>query len=275
MHVRYTDVSAAAIKEEGERRKDFFTLLYVVRRLMYAPTPVEWCLIEQCLDDINYKYPDFLFLYGFVCGLAFRNRRGRTLLSRYSFPLYTGLVGYDCGLRATSPCPSVAFWNSVTLFDSPLGEAARLIYAPNHFCDVNEDAKLPPVASSDASFLQWLWTTGHSIMWSLSLQSVARHVFDESKWKYRTDGGSVTSLVMNSRLFKWKIMELITVNADDRTIFQLNIGFPHFTLPLGIRRSYHNRHMIFSSSSIGGQVWYRLHFLPMYWSGFSKEQGVR
>ncbi|ORC88217.1 uncharacterized protein TM35_000182740 [Trypanosoma theileri] len=261
MFLSANEVSQAAFQEENARRKDFFTLLYVVERRLYSPTNVEWCLMEHCLDEINYKYADFSFLMGFVSAIALRRRKGRSFISRYRLPLYVGLVGYDSGLRTTNPCPSVTFWNSVTLLESPLGETARVLHAPDCFYEVNY--RNGNNSNLSTSYLSWLWNSGAFIADSLLLKSLLRYTFDQSSWRQRNNESTVTGLVVNGRFFRWNLFEIRTHKSESSTTYDLKIGLPRFMASLALRRSYRSREMILERSSFGGKLWYSVHFALM------------
>ncbi|KEG13906.1 hypothetical protein DQ04_00721080 [Trypanosoma grayi] len=258
-----TNVSAAAFQEENARRRDFFTLLYVVERRFYSPTSVEWRLIEHCLDEINYKYADFSFLVAFASTVALRNRKGHSFVSRYRFPFYIGLVGYDSGLRTTNPCPSLTFWNSVTLLDSPLGETARTLHAPNCFYEVKQQQKEKSNTDSNLSYLLWVWESCTFLANSLLLQTLLRHTFEQTCWRQKIDESTVTSLNVNSRFFRWAIFEHRVRKGTQETTYEMKISLPRLSGSLGLRRSYRSSDMILERSSFGGQVWYSVHFALM------------
>ncbi|RNF13829.1 uncharacterized protein Tco025E_06035 [Trypanosoma conorhini] len=254
-------VSRAAHQEENARRKDFFTLLYLVQRRLYSPTNVEWRLMEHCLDDINNKYADFSFLVAFSASLALRNRKGSSFLSRYRLPLYVGLVGYDSGLRTTNPCPTLTFWNCVTLLESPLGETARVLHAPSCFYEVKEY----PMAGKDTSlsYFSWLWSSGKFMAQSLLLRSLLHSIFEQSCWKQANGGKTVTTLVINNRFFKWYVFSYQTTVSGGQVKYWMKIGLPAFNGKLGLRRSYRTRELILERASFGGQLWYGAHFALM------------
>ncbi|RNF00668.1 hypothetical protein TraAM80_07515 [Trypanosoma rangeli] len=254
-------VSRAALQEENARRKDFFTLLYLVQRRLYSPTNVEWRLMEHCLDDINNKYADFSFLVAFSASLALRNRKGCSFLSRYRLPLYMGLVGYDTGLRTSNPCPTLAFWNCVTLFEGPLGETARVLHAPSCFYEVKEY----PMNNRDASlsYFSWLWNNGKFVAQSFFLRSLLHSIFDQSSWKQTNGDITVTTLVLNNRFFKWCVFRYQTAVSGGQAKYWMKIGLPTFNGQLGLRWSYRSRELILKRASFGGQLWYRAHFALM------------
>ncbi|ESS63218.1 hypothetical protein TcG_08977 [Trypanosoma cruzi] len=264
-------VSRAALQEENARRKDFFTLLYLAQRRLYSPTNVEWRLMEHCLDDINNKYADFSFLVAFAASLALRNRKGRFFISRYRIPLYLGLVGYDNALRSTNPCPTMTFWNSITLLESPLGETARALHAPSCFYEVKEY----PMSNKDVgeSYLFWLWDNSKLIVESLFLNSFLRSILDQSCWKQASGDTTVTSLVINTRFSRWYVFSYQKEAYSGQVKHRMKISLPTLSGQLGLRWSYRSREMILERASFGGQLWYGVHFALMWLLGL--QDGTR
>ncbi|CBH14193.1 hypothetical protein, conserved [Trypanosoma brucei gambiense DAL972] len=263
MLISAADVSSAALREEIQRRKDFFALLNVVAHRMYTPTTVEWRLIDHCLGEINYRFADFSFLVGFLLVMPIC-RHKRTAFSRYVLPFYAGLVAYDNALRLTNPCPAVTFWNSVVLLDGHLGETARQIYAPKCFYKVENGHRQTGAPVRYATFLHLLWDTVSVTAGSLLLQTLLRYTFNRSSWMHESGGSTVTSLVISTRLFIWNVFALKSEDTSVGREYTLRLSLPHFIVSPGLVHSYRSRHLILSRSSFGSHMWYLAHFPWVY-----------
>ncbi|CCW65322.1 unnamed protein product [Phytomonas sp. EM1] len=266
-------VSSSAVLKEQELESDFFKLLRIICE-KHTSSKVDigvsdWKLTENCLDEINYRYADFYFLVAFASTYPFRNKCSRSFFARNRLPLYFGLVGYDIGLRSTSPYPAISFWNSICVINSDMGRAARMIRCPDSFYEVVWDENH---TIRNQNFMVWVSEKLRPVICPLLLQDVFTSVFEASSWKEeRNDGIIVTSLVINNRFFRWDPFKILTTTKSGKIIYQVQLALsPSFGVSRNMRRSYHCRDIIMERSTLAGRVWYGAHFLIMYMFGLER-----
>ncbi|CBZ25166.1 conserved hypothetical protein [Leishmania mexicana MHOM/GT/2001/U1103] len=281
MRISPNSLSEAASQLEQDRERDFFRLLYIVdraRRFLSIPVSnVDWRLTCDCLDDMNHRYADTAFLLGFTGGYVLRNRTGRTLLSRFWFSMYLGLVFYDWELRRATRAPALEYWNSICTVDTEVGRIARVLHTPARFYEAapmstafsGVQPPLPRGSSSSpsptphgASVRDWLCRYISDTTPSVLLTTLCSHLFEGSSWRHRTsDNVEVTALVINSRFFHWKVFESCQVQRNEVTEYNISLKwFPSFAARDSLRRSFQCRELILEKSTLGGRLWYRTHF---------------
>ncbi|CAJ1006986.1 hypothetical protein Q4I28_002300 [Leishmania naiffi] len=281
MRVSPNSLSDTASRLEQDRERDFFRLLYIVdraRRFLSVPvTNVDWRLTCDCLDDMNHRYADTNFLLGFTGGYVLRNRAGRTLLSRFWFSTYLGLVFYDWELRRVTRAPALEYWNSICTVDTEVGRIARVLHTPARFYEAapisNTFSGVPPPLSRGSSssstptlygtsMRDWFFRYASDTMSSVLLMTLCSYLFAGSSWRHRTgDNVEVTALVINNRFFHWKVFESCQVQRNETTEYNISLKwFPSFAASDSLRRSFQCRDLILERSTLGARLWYRTHF---------------
>lgn len=269
MKVNPTEISPAAARKEQELESDFFKLLYITEKKQAfsscSISPPEWCIAADCLDQINYRYADIYALCAFVISCPMCARPGRSLIARLRWPLYLTLVGYDCGLRTISPFPAVTYWNSVCMLNSDMGDIARTLNTPDHFYEVEAKDSRTYSQMAASSYVNWLTDSALFVTESLFLKRLLAYVLEGSCWKEKLgENSEVSSLVVNSRFFKWRLLDARLTYEKERVIYEINTSlFPTFGFQRSMRRSYRCRRLIMERSSTGGRLWYGANFALM------------
>lgn len=268
-------ISPAAYKKEQELEHDFFKLLYIAdKKQEFASciiSPIEWRMAADCLDQINYRYADFYGLLTFAVAYPMRNRVAAGWFARYRFPIYLSLVGYDCGLRSISQHPAITYWNSVSVLDSDLSEIARTLNTPEAFYEVSDKSR-EPRPLRPLTFFSWLGDSLIFVSESFLLQRLLSHTLEGSTWQEKlSDKTVMSSLVVNSRFFKWRLFDLRLTYEHERVVYDMDASLmPSFGFSRNMRRSFRCRKLIMERSSAGGRFWYGANFTLMRLFGIEK-----
>lgn len=258
MRVSSPTLSTRATEKERECQKNFFKLLILEQDNLAGRknlSTVEKTLILDCVDELNCRYADFSFLVAFAASYSLRNRTATTLLRRYRLPLYIGLVGYECGLRSTSLAPAMNFWNATCVLDSPLGTSVRWLSCPSTFFEVKGDES----PEHYTSYLAWLGSVTRLVGSSILLEKTLARVFDGTCWKTHYNDAEVSSLVVNSRFFKWTVFSLQKTQTLSEVKYNLLFTTPNL-FSTNLVRSSMCQKFILENSTLAGRVWYGTHF---------------
>ncbi|CCW67823.1 unnamed protein product [Phytomonas sp. Hart1] len=267
------NISSLVASKEQELESDFFRLLRIIyEKHTFSKMDIgvaDWKITENCLDEINYRYADLYSLVAFAASYPFRNKCSRSFFARNRLPVYFGLVGYDIGLRSTSPHPAINYWNSICVLNSDMGCVARMIRYPDAFYEViwDGDRKI-----SNPNYMIWVSERLRPVICPLLLQEVFTRVFESSSWREdRDDGIIVTSLVINNRFFRWNPLKIITQTKSGRIFYETHLAMrPSFGVSRNMRRSYHCQGIIMERSTLAGRLWYGAHFLIMHMFGWER-----
>lgn len=268
MRVSPMDISPTAVQKEQEHENDFFKLLFIADKQQTFSScrisQAEWRITSDCLDQVNYRYADYFGLLSFAVFYPMHNRLARGVLARYRLPLYLSLVGYDCGLRATSQYPAITYWNSICMLNSDMGNIARTLNSPESLYEV-VDKSAGARGDRPPSFLTWLGDTALFAAESLLLRKLLSHTFADSCWMEEHDENTkYSSFVINSRFFRWRLLDAKLIYERERVIYEINTSlFPVFGFSQNMRRSYRCRHLIMERSSVGARLWYGSNFALM------------
>ncbi|KAG5509331.1 hypothetical protein GH5_06421 [Leishmania sp. Ghana 2012 LV757] len=290
MRVSPNSLSETASRLEEERERDFFRLLYIVdraRRFLAVPVSnVDWRLTCDCLDDMNHRYADTGFLLGFTGAYVLRNRSGRTLLSRFWFSMYLGLVLYDWELRRATRAPALEYWNSICTVDTEVGRIARVLHTPARFYEAApmseacSGVSVPrgstlssPSAPLSASMRDWFSRYTSDTISSVLLTTLLSHLLEGSSWRHRTsDNEEVTALIINNRFFRWRVFESRQVQRSEATEYNISLKWvPNFAASDSLRRSFQCRDLILERSTLGARLWYRMHFSLLRFLGLDSQ----
>ncbi|CAD2222006.1 hypothetical protein AGDE_00772 [Angomonas deanei] len=245
--------STKAVLIEKERRIDFYKLVAKSKR---PASPIEKTLVMNCFDEINYRYADFVGFFALALG-SIRINRGRGFFVRYRLPVYIGLVGYDCGLRASAAAPATTFWNTVCMMDSEMGNQARAIHSPNPFYEITSKNGEYRYKNYGA----YLVNSALYIAQSLFLTKIILSVTEGSCWKRSRDSGSdVTALVLSNRFMRMNVFTFIHRKRKNQYHLYCELH-PRFHMSTDWYNTFKCREFVLeNTNTVAAYLWYWAHF---------------